>query len=314
MKKQLLILTSLVLCLSVIVTRTNAQCDDPLPQMFVKKDTGMQHAKEFSDDRFLHTSKFTRLKKSNSLQKKIYDYIYSWDAINDLLDKIKYPQIRAHFARFSAPCPRFPDIKDTPIVLLFSAEGLDPSEYFILRSDNIAHPVTKADATKWIEDFNTINQPILRKTIRKKDLDNYEDEVKSKEFSDTRSILYERSNLFDAFIKEKEHQIKYHKISLDSIGVQFSAYTKKGRKATTNDRHRYRRRLFVQFDYLQNTSDGPKPFYLDDQSDYECRLRKNVSVYDTKILSSFLEGLSLKQVEEKMSSDNGQLCPTYCPK
>ncbi len=314
MKKKHLILTFLTLSLFVIRIQLQAQCDDPLPQMFVKKDTGIERSKEFSDNRFLHTSKFTRLKKLNSLHKTSYDYVYSWDAFNDLINKITSSKVRVHFARVSMTCPDFPDIKDTPIVLLFSEEGYNPSEYFLLRSDNIAHLVKKDFACIWIKDFNTINQPKLKKTIRKKDLDNYENNGGVKEFFDTKSILYEKCNLIDAFIKEKDHQLKYHQITLDSIGVKFSAYTKKGRKPTIDDTHIYKRRLFVQFDYLQNTSEGTKPFYLDMQCDYECRSRKRLSVDNKRMLVSNIEKLSLKQVEEKMSSDNGQLCPTYCPK
>ena len=313
MNKKFLRIIILILSFTVL-NRLFAQCNDPIPKMFVEKVTAAERTLEYSDNRLFHTSKHARIKKNNIINLKPFNFIYTWNAMNDLIiNKVKKDSIRVYFARFKAPCADFPDIADKSIILLFADEGPNPPTYYLITNDDVAHPIKSCDASKWIINFNDINQPELRKTISKKDADNHVNSNLSQEFSDTKSILYERKNLLVAFINEKTHQSTYHNIDLAAFGVNLSAYTKKGKKQTTDDPHTDKKRLFVQFEYLKNTLHGFEPFYLDDQKeDYNCRLGKNIALYKKNVDLAGYESFSTKQLEQKRSLDNGQLCPTKC--
>lgn len=297
-----------------------AQCDAdpniiPLPKMFIPKVFSSQDIKEFSKYHFLRGSKLGQLKKNNIVRSGNNALIITYEAIKTVLNSIKDDSVRIHFARFnSLDYPGVTNLSSNTIILLFASEKeVNPKQYyFINNEENAPYVISASIGQKWIDDFNNTNQRFLKRTIRKRHRDNYPDsDMKKNSISDTKSMLYDRLNMIEAFLNEKDYQLKHNNRNLDAFKVVFSAYSPKGKQYKSDDKRLYRRRLFVQFDYLERTTDGLfVPLTLEELDDYNCRLCKTKP---SECKGNFTTQ-SLDSIEKTKSIDNGQLCPTNCPK
>lgn len=315
-----IILSLLLFCF--LNSKLIAQCDNypnaiPLPEMHVKKESAILWMNEFYKYRFLRGSKYAKLTKHNRnfIRNGNEAFVFTFNAITNLLNKIPGSEVRVHLARFNEKDRTdITGIQSNTVVLLFASDpGLNPDKYYLINNGNDQpYEIEKDKAEAWINSYKTKNIRYLRGTIRRRHLDNYPDGIKVRSgLSDTQSILYDKQKMKQAFIDERDYQIKYHSVTLEAFRVVFSAYTPEGRIPTKDDTSINRRRLFIQFDYMEKKADGSfSTFYLDDQDDYDCRYCKS----NPDNCKNGISKLSIQQKEMEKSVDNGQLCPTNCPK
>ena len=331
MKKTMMSRVVHVLLFSQIALGIKAQ---PLPKMFVDKATTNYRIMQFSN---IEGSKYEALRKQNGYQDLFF--IYSNIAIKNLLDLIKAEEkgIRIYIALYNASCDKnnLPNsIEDNKVILLFSP-GYNLSKpkterfYFIndKEKNNLIIEVDKDCAQNWIDSYNESDQNVLLPTLLHNDPGNrHPDRIN--EFSDTRSIFFPLDSLKAATIDEEKnvHILRGKKIDITGYKFSFSAYDSLGTVRNATDTL-YRNRLLLQFDYMYTIGDKKHTFYLDDLKGFEDRVttslikRKqqfNIALRKEKyklLSDEYIKKMTLnKKIETLMLIDNGQLCPTYCPK
>ncbi len=318
-----------ILLLCQIVLGAKAQ---PLPQMFVDKATTNYRIMQFSN---IEGSKYEALRKQNGYQDLFF--IYSNTAVKNLLDYVKVEKgIRIYIALYNASCDKnnLPNsIEDNKVILLFSP-GYNLSKpkterfYFIndKEKNNSIIEVDKDCAQNWIDSYNESDQNVLLPTLLHNDPGNRHPD-RANEFSDTRSIFFPLDSLKEATIVEEgySHKIRGQEIKITGYKFSFSAYDSLGTVHNRTDTL-YKNRLLLQFDYMY----GPATkhvFYLDDLDNFENRLTKAL-IKRQRIFGNILKKEKYKfisdaevkvmplskKIETLKLIDNGQLCPTYCPK
>ena len=269
----------------------------PIPKMLVEKPSEDLWKSQFKKGSLFRRSKYKMLEKDNGTQDLSIFFVRS--AMDDLIHKFEnlkgYRGIRVYFARYNLNLCNMtgtmPVLPPNKLILLFSPVGAgaaDTNYYYINENDPNLYLVSDTCANSWIDDYDKSNMKSLRKTIRTKDLDNYPGRDKTQEFSDTKFVFYNADPIHDAFVCEPQYQ-QTKGITITGYEVSFSAYTKSGK--IPGDFDSYKKRMFIQFDYMNKVNGKDEIFYLDEQPEYPCRKANTITS----------KGL-----------DNGQLCPTYC--
>jgi hypothetical protein len=323
MKKQSIILFFLALSVCTHYKGfAQVDCSDatliPLPAMYVYKSIANERMVEFSS---FPNSKFEILKNVNGKQ-DLY-LIYTRNAIDNLLREInKEYGIRVYFARYAryegSPLPK--EIEDCSLVLLFATEFKDsskPKEYFFLNhkaNDDNLYKVLPKDAEEWIIDYNINVQRELRKGLIANDKDNLDPYDNRGIYYDTKSIFYSKENIDAAFKDEVIYQRNKHGIDINAYKLSFSSYTAGG-----DENEHFKNRLLLQFDYLYGSN---KILDLEKQDEFACRDSLRVEKFNRSVNKAGAKKAvvkSQKMLSKELSKtlfalDNGQLCPTNCPK
>lgn len=300
----------------------------PWPAMHVPKPISEQRIKNFSTGT---RSKYNRLTTVNNRQDK--KVVYSKNAIHELILKIPNVDtigLRVYFARYDKVSQtEIPStVEDKKVILIFSYGYLltkyaDAPYFFIddKASNNPVIEITDTQAVnRWIKNYNLFCQDALRDGLITGDRDNDDPTEPGKKF-DTKSIFYNLNDLIEATSTEEnnQHVLNGLPISISAYQFSFSAHGPLG-----NGR-RWRNRMQLDIDYMYKNNGIDTPFHLDDLDDAAERERqtaiKELVRYDTVKQKSLapkgVKKLSRSQVKKILSIksiDNGQLCPTNCPK
>jgi len=282
--------------------------------MFIFKDTSDLWKSEFKKNRLFRGSKYKKLKKHYSYQD--LSETYTWNAFKKMIDTLDDPKksykiLRVYLARYNGKQVTSPfplNVKKNKLILLFSPGNknvLPDHYYFINENDDQLYTIDKGDADKWLKLFSDSDLHVIRKTIKKHDDDDYYGGV----HSDTKFIWYPKENIDSAFKVEYHYQDSAYNVEISAVQMTFSAYPRQGKKPDV-DGHKYKRRLFVQFDYMKKNSQGKdEVFYLDNEPDFCCRLQNSHLDNKSELTESVIK---ISNIEKATAVDNGQLCPTVC--
>jgi hypothetical protein len=285
-----------------------AQCNynDPtilaLPKMFVAKGVSDDMKVEF----FSPPSKYQKLLDKNKYQDIVLSYPKT--AFDQLLTKIGiYDEIGVYFARYtSCSGVTMPgNLKENQVIILFAPEKLDviPTEYFFINDKDVnVYNVNRSCAEAWIRNYFDNNQPDLRQTIIDPSYLDHKDPHSPVGYSDTKAIFYDKKDFKTAFIGEPTYQRAKHGIDITGYQITFCSNTKRGNFKKPFNKHR----LMILFDYLYDNQ--TQVLNIEGQFDYVCRKKKR----DAEINSE--KKLIVKGKFRRKGIDNGQLCPTYCPR
>jgi hypothetical protein len=301
-----------VIAFTKLIAQPNCQDTFPrkpnciaLPRMYVVPEDGVVRQNEFLRSPFLGRSKYKKLASMNGVQAK--SFFFTVKAVSDMLEtfvtyKTKYEGIRLLFVRYNKakrPETPFPELSNKEVIFLFSpvnSEVEKPDRYFFINDgDDKVYEVPSDCANNWLG-FYENNLLKLSKTVDPNDASN---QMPNNVPSDTRGIYYERENFEAAFLTEYCYQLYRHQITITGYKAVFAAYTKDGRNITEDDKYTYKKRLFLQFNYMHQGPSG-KDIPLDLKSltdDYDCRLAK----------------LMQNKITGETYLNNGKLCPPHCP-
>jgi hypothetical protein len=260
-----------------------------LSKMFLEKNVTDERIYEFSNATYPHAVKSKKTAIDELVPHQSYVFTYTQKALKTLFEDNLLPgnpaEIRLFFALYKS-CPSSPlPISDDQIIILFSgvSAGSPPDKYYFLNNnDDKVYIVDKNCGDNWCDGYEKTILPALNITI---DSSNPDDSDGGDKFSDTKSIVYETTDIKDAFKYEEEYQLCKHKIAIIEYKMSFSAFTDKG-----NNKGKYKKRLHVQFEYVYIKAGKKEILQQETQGDYSQR----------KPLTKF-DGL-----------DNGQLCPVNC--
>jgi len=294
----------------------------PLPKNWVSKKSSIERKNEFLVGK-LYPSPDQKT-KAEILHKKVsanqpLQMRYSEKSVTDLMNRIS--------EKYSVNGIRKPnqwvniyitlDASVPKIVLVFAPAKGDEGEpgkinppkdlgsYFVIEN-NMCTEILKGDNDNWCKnyfDYVIDGADGLVSTIDQTDRDNSSGGI----YSDTKSEYYAFKDLKEFLIDEPEYQKNHFNNDIWGIEVDFAAYTDKG-----DANGRFKLRFILQFELLPNIN-GPDVLYVDDQSNFNRRLKRWIKKYNKAENGKALTQTT-KEEREKVGSNNGQLCPPNCPR
>lgn len=309
---------------SILVISIKTLCQK-LPTMFVPKTIAENRISQFTSGT---TSKYQQLKVK--LANLNASFMYTNAEMNMLLSKIVSADgLRIYFAIYNDCIPyTLPSgVKKNKIILLFSPGYQDskPDEekfFFIDENDNkdSVYQIDNMDCIRqWTTNYySDVIQNILRKRLIPNDPDNVDQSIPDKYF-DTKSIFYQKDFLKEAITTEQTytHVLKTgQKVNIDYFKFSIASFDNVGQFPPDASGHRWRNRLLLNIDYMYKTGTQKNVFHFEDLINFDDRLNQSLaskSNFSDKQLEKLSRKEKLKILREN-SLDNGQLCPTYCPK
>jgi hypothetical protein len=294
----------------------------PLPAMFVRKESGLQRQAWFSSPK----TKPSKLAILRSLAGPIQKTSYSFtkNEFMSLLDMVRKSDassdaVKAYFAIFDAnntggvPTDL---LADKQMIVLFTPAKLDFDQaenvefagalgktHYLLMPGRGVIPIDTLVSVEWIKYYTNIicaSKTGFISTINQTLKENKYDKLPS----DTRSIYYTWDNLDEVFTDEVKHQKDAFGIDVTGVNMNISCYPDTG-----DDNHKKINRVLIQFDLTMKKpgTNIDEVIYLDEELDYESRYEQTVAQFIKKH-----PGIK-KGPHNMFDLDNGQLCPLNCP-
>lgn len=318
MKRKIFLALVLVLAINL-----NTLCQN-IPGMYIPKFISDHRISQFISGT---NSKFSKVKQK--LPNLTSSFIYTKEEIKILLSKIDTTDgLRVYFAVYN-DCTNYPlpsTVKKNKIILLFSPGYVNDKPrteqfFFIDENDNkdsVYEIIDMNCVQQWINNYKSdAIQNILRNTLVSNDPDNEDPNLPSKYF-DTKSIFYPKDLLNEAITLEETypHILKNgQKVNIEYFEFSISAFDNIGQFPPDPAGHKWRNRLLLNIDYMYKTIVPKKVLYLENLVNFDDR-------WNQTLMARF--NLSKEKLEKLSKSkklklwmfglDNGQLCPTNCPR
>lgn len=289
----------LVIILMILITSIQAQTNNiitppPYPQMWVSKLEGQTRRDWFMKGKPAPgvKSKYEILKDiiGSSVTDSIICPINNLSDFIDSLTNIGF--IRFYFAQYIiSPGGIVPSGFNKDITLIIAPLLQNKSErgdYYNITPNGQITLITKPAKLLWVASFENNILPELYQTLIANDSDN----LYGGKYTDTKTTTYSLKNFIEFLDTESTYQ-KSKGNYFTAISIDFCSYPMNG--ITCNGKTHYKNRLILQFEYTRKSATSANSYevlYIDDEG-------------ENRIIPPCKE-LDIK------TSDNGQLCPTYC--